>query len=301
MAREFLRLKAETTWGTYNNASNPIYVQLDQNNAFTMRANPVRWGPIRTAGGYNRRVQTGSAKTSLTGNLNILVYPSQQADLAPLIVATSANVLKSFTADHGIVMEDGSSTKVYRRYLGCMVQQASFTSGEQNQLCRWGLQLIAKQPATITSTDLPEPAVTDYPSDSPYVFENASGAFTFGSSRAEFEEFNITIKNMLDPRFMASQYLTRLKYAGRDVDYSTRFPYITTTDRSNYESVTAVSASITYTSGSNSMAFQFNSKNFLAKVDDDLALDKVYLQGVDGECYFDPSAGTPNDFSLTVV
>ncbi|AGA28382.1 phage tail tube protein [Singulisphaera acidiphila] len=300
MAREFLRWTPELTWGTFDSTSTTAQIiQLDQNNAFTMRPSPVSW-QIRSAGGYSRRVQTGSSKTSLQGGLNILCYGSQMATLMPAINATSANVLKSATIDHCIVMEDNSSTKVYRRYLGCMVNQAVFSASESNQLMRCNIQLTAKQPATITATDFPEPAASAYPYDAPYVFEMAAGGLTIGSSRVEFEEFNITIKNVLDPRFMAGQYLSRLKYCGRDVDWTTRFPYITSLDRADYEAVTPVAASITFTNGTHSLAFNFNANNYKMKADDDLAMDKVYLQSIEGSCFFDPTAGTPNDLTVTV-
>lgn len=300
MAREFLRWTPETTWGTYASANAHVIIQLDQDNAFTMRPAPVPW-MIRSAGGFNRRVQTGSAKTAVTGGLNILCYGSQMSTLMPAIVATSGNVLGSATIDHCIVMDDPSSTKVYRRYLGVMVNQASFAAAEANQLMRLTLQLTAKQPATITATDFPEPAAADYPYDAPYVFEHASGAFTLATSRPEFEEFNLTIKNILDGRFMASQYLTRLKYCGRDVDFTTRFPYITAVDRTDYEAVTAIAASITFTNGDYSMAFDFNSNDYIMKVGDDLGMNKVFLQGIDGSCFFDSTAGTPNDLTVTMT
>jgi hypothetical protein len=300
MARQYLRITPETTYGTYASGNTHTVIQLDQSNPFTMRPMPIFWS-IRTAGGFNGRWQKGSAKTSLGGNLNTICYGSQMAAFVPLISATTGNVLKSFTIDHAIVMDDSGSTTVYRRYLGVMCQQAQITASEQNQLMRMSLQLIGQQPATITGTDFPEPAATAYPIDAPYVFEQVSGAFTLGSSRAELEEFNLTIKNYLDPRFMASQYLTRCKYCGRDVDFSTRFPYIVTVDRSDLESVTAVAASAAFTNGAHTLTFQMNSNNFYAKVDDDLALDKVHLQSVDMECYFDTTAGTPFDFVLTAT
>ena len=43
MSRQYLRLTTESTWGTYNSGGNTVIVQIDQNNAFTMRAKPVRW------------------------------------------------------------------------------------------------------------------------------------------------------------------------------------------------------------------------------------------------------------------
>jgi Phage tail tube protein len=299
MAREYLRWTPETTWGTYDAVATPAIIQLDQNNAFTMRKKPVEW-MIRSAGAYARRVQKGSSKYALGGGLNMLCYDTQMAVLAPALFATSGNVLKSATVDHVVVMEDSGATKVYQRYLGVMAQQVVFSAKESDQLARLNLTLIGKSTATITVTDLAEPAAGDYPSGAPYVFEHC-GAFTLATSRTEFEEFTLTIKNNLDARFMRTATLSRLKYCGRDVDFAIRFPYLTTADRAAMEAQTALAASMTMTNGSNSMAFQFNSKNFVANVSDALDLDKVYLQSIEGQCFFDASAGTPNDLAVTVV
>ena len=198
------------------------------------------------------------------------------------------------------MLEDPAGTTVYRRYLGVMVDQCQITASERDPLVRLALQLTAQKPATITATDFPEPHATDYPDDPPYVFTMVGGAFTLGTSRAEFEQFQVTIKNMLDARFMASQYLTRLKYVGRDVDFSCKFPYVATVDRSDYESVTAVSASLAFSNGSHSLGFNFHGRNFYASVEDDLALDKIHVQSIDIECYFDPSQAPPADLTVTV-
>jgi hypothetical protein len=298
MAREYLRITPETTWGTFNAGGTHTVLDLAQSNAFTMRPSPVRWS-IRSAGGYNRRRQTGSSKTAFAGNLNVIGYGSQMAALAPLFVATSGNVLGSVTIDHALVMEDSGPTTVYSRHLGVMAPTATLSCSEQDPLLRLALGLIAKQSATITVTDFAEPAVTAYPTDAPYVFEHASGAVTIGTSRSEWESFSLSIKNMIDTSFMGNAFISRAKYCGRDVDFSTKFPYVITTDRSDYEAVTAVSASITFTNGAHSLAFDMKSQNFFAKVDDDLSLDKLYLQGIDMEAYFDGTAG--NDFTLTVT
>src|SRR5437763_602834 len=117
MAREYLRITPEVTWGTYNGAGTPIIVDLDQANAFTMRPAPQMW-EIRSAAGFNRRRKTGSSKTTVAGALSLAVYPSQVATLIPWICATSANVLGAVTIDHAAVMEDSGPTTVYRRYLG---------------------------------------------------------------------------------------------------------------------------------------------------------------------------------------
>jgi hypothetical protein len=299
MAREYLRWTPETTWGTYDAVATPAIIQLDQSNQFTMRKKPVEW-MVRTAAAFNRRQQKGSSKYGLGGGLSMLVYDTQFATLAPALFATAGNVLGSATLDHVLVMEDVANTKVYQRYLGTMVPQVGLAAKESDQLMRLNLQLIAKATATITVTDFPEPAATAYPSGNPYVFEHA-GAFTLATSRTEFEEFNLTIKNVLDGRFFRTATLSRLKYLGRDVDLTIRFPYIVTADRAAMEAQTAVAASVTFTNGTNSIAFQFNSKNYVADVADDLSMDKIFMQAITMQNFFDASAGTPNDLLVTVV
>lgn len=297
MARQFLRVTPETSYGVYNSGGTHTIIQIDQANPFTMRATPIRWS-IRSAGGYNKRWQTGSAKTAFNGTLNTLMYGSQMAQIFPMIAETNPTTLSSFTVDHCLVMDDNASTKVYKRYLGVMTQSAQISASESNQLMRLQMQLIAQKDATITGTDFPEPALNAYPYDAPYVFEMSSGSFTLGSSRVEFEEFNLSIQNILDPRFFATQYLTRCKYCGRDVNFSTRFPYITTVDRASFEAVTSVAASITFTNGAHSIGVNLQSNNFYANVQDDLALDKVHLQSIDMEAYLDVTAGTDATFTI---
>lgn len=300
MSRQYLRLTTESTWGTYNSGGNTVIVQIDQNNAFTMRAKPVRW-TVRSAGSFNRRVQTGSSKTGVAGNLNMLLYGSQAAYLMPWIVANSSNVLGSMTADHVVIMDDAGNTAVERRYTGVMVQQAQITANEQDQLMRLQLDLIAQQPGAVTLAD---PAVTTYPSDPPYTFEMASGSFTLATSRTEFENFQLTIKNYLDARFFESQYLTMCKYCGRDVHWQSKLKYKITTDRTDLEAVTAVTANITFTVPSpstHSIEWNFNTQNFFDSVEDDLALDKVHLQNLSLQSYFDTTASTPNDLAVSVA
>ncbi len=299
MARQYLRLTPEASWGVYAAAGTPILIPIDKANPFTLRPTPIPW-EIRSAGGGNRRVQTGSQRTSCKGALHTLVYGSQAAALAPWICADANGVLGSVTLDHAIQIEDGS-TAAYRRYLGVMVEQAQFRCGEDDPLLRLRLDLVAQQPATISGTDLPQPAATDYPGDVPYVFQHLAGGFSVVASRAEFATFQLTVKNPLDVRFMASQYPTRIKYCGRDVDLSTRFPYIVTTDRAHLEAVDLVAASMTFTNGAHTLGFAMNSKNVIAGVGDDLALDTIFLQGIELHNFFDASAGTPNDFTLTAT
>jgi hypothetical protein len=299
MARQYLRLTPEASWGVYAAAGTPILLPIDRADAFTLRPAPIPW-EIRSAGGGNRRVQAGSQRTSCTGALRTLVYGSQAATLAPWICADADGALGSVTLDHAIQLEDGGTT-AYRRYLGVMVARARFRCGEDDPLLRLELDLVAQQPAPISGADLPQPAATDYPGDVPYVFQHLAGGFSVVAPRAEFATFRCTVTNRLDVRFMASQFPTRIKYCGRDVDLGTRFPYLVTTDRAHLEAVDPVAASLTFTNGSHALTFGLNSRNVIAGDDDDLGLDTIFLQGIELHNFFDPGAGPPNDFTLTAT
>lgn len=299
MARRYLRLTPETTWGTFNAVGTPIYVDLDQANSYTVRPKPIT-KDFRTAGGRNRRVKKIGPKTMLAGNLNMIVHGSQIVALAPLLTATGgSDTVTSFTADYAIVREDG--TTQYSRDLGMYVQQAQGTSSEQSPELRLQLQLVGKTTAAITVTDFPEPAATDYASDGLFVHEHLAGALTIATSRTEFESFSWTIKNLFDVRFFESSTPLVIKFVGRDVDWSAKLAYKIATDRSDYEALTNVSASATYTNGAHTLALAFHGQNFYDQVEDDLDDGKVYLQNLSMQSFWDPAAATPSDFDLTAT
>lgn len=301
-AREFLRITPETTWGTYNGSGTPAIIDLDADNAYTVRPKVIRT-TVRTAGAGNRRNRSIANKTGLSGNFNLIVRGSQGAAVAAWLTPASpgaATAAPSMTIDHCILLEDGS-TQVYSRDLGVVVAQAQLQCSEQAPLLRAQLQLIGKSRASITSTDFPEPAATDYASDPYYLFTHLASGFTLGSSRSEFDSFSLTVKNMLDARFFASSTITRLRYCGRDVDFSIGFPYKVATDRSNYEGNTPAAASAVFTipSPSHTLTLQMNSAVYYDGVEDDLSQDKVFMQSCSLQAFFDSAAGTPGDFTIT--
>ncbi len=257
MAREFLRITPEATWGTYDAGGTHTILHLDQNNAFTMRAKPVRWS-LNSAGFNNRRAVTGSSKTAVAGNLNTLVYGTQASALTTWCAATGSPLnIPSCTVDHCIQSENAASDLVYRRYLGTLVQQVDFTATEKDQFMRANFQLVAKQHQQITATDFPEPAATAYPTDPPYTLPMASGFLILNdgvnapttTGRSGFESFSCTIKNMVDTRFFESQFLQAYRWCGRTVDWKAKFKYAYIFDRTNYEAITAIASTVLFNNG----------------------------------------------------
>lgn len=299
-ARRYLRLTPETTWGTFNALGTGLIVDLDTANSYTVRPKPVAVD-VRSAGGRNRRIKKVSKKTALAGNLNMLLPGSHATAIAAWICAAEGtDALGSMTIDYCVQMEDTGNTLVYSRHLGMMVQQATINSSEQAQLTRLALQLVGQQSATIDVDDFPEPLATAYPTDAYFTHEDLSGGVSISTSRTEFETFNVTIKNMLDVKFFESRYPTRIKFCGRDVDWTSKLAYKIVTDRSNYESNTPVAASAAFDNGSKTMTLSFKGKNHYDNVEDDLDDSKVWLQELSMQSFWDTTA-TANDFAITVT
>jgi hypothetical protein len=299
MAREFLRLTPEATWGVFDNTqTNHVIVDLDSSNAFGMRPKP-KTVDTRTAGAFNRRVKRSGTKMDVSGALKMIVRGSQATLLTPWIDAGGAARPSSMTIDHCAVREDTGATKVYRRYLGSLVKDVTFASQMSDQLLHASFNLFAKSfDATITASDFPEPAATDYASDAFFLYEHA-GALTVGSSRTEFDKFQCKITNHYDAAFMnpASPWISRATYCGRDVDWEASLPYLVSIDRSNLESITSVSGAVTFTNGSHTLVFNMKSTNFYADVTDDFQLDKTFMQGLKMQAFYNASDAT--DFALT--
>jgi hypothetical protein len=296
--REAIRLTPEVTPGTFDATGTATLIDIDNAQSYTVRKKPIRQ-TLRTAGTYNRRLAAFSNKYELTGNLTWNVRGSQAALIAGWCVAV-ANVLKTYTIDHMLVMEDTGATKVYARNLGMTVQQAQFTAGESDQWFKAALQLVGMSVATITGTDFPDPALTDFPTDNFLTFQSAAAGLTLhAATRLDIDSVAITIKNILDIKYFVGHSPQKIKWCGSDVDWTSKLSYSSAIPRTDFEAVTAVNGAVTFNNGTNTLAFQMNSKNFYANVEDSLDMSKVYLQDISMECNLDPAAAT--DLTLTAT
>lgn len=341
MAREYLVIYPEnnvnggaspSNWGAFPNTPAPVYIQLTDSNAFTLRPSPVRW-TIRSAGGYNRRVLSGSFKTLTTGALNNLVVFGGQASslwfggfswLMPYSYTASGSTvyeLPSCSIDHVIADESGSFTQVTKRYLGVKVAAWSFTSNSDASLARLSLtSLFAKsfQNSGFSPAISSDPAYSSYPSDPPYVHQHASSDVTFQATggtpnnryQSGFDQFTMNVRHMLDPRFFNSTQIAYLRYCGRDVDYSVTFPYLITpvNDRvvlfessSTLTGVTPVTAHITYSIPGTGHTFKFNfqTNSLVGTISDDLNFNQLFMQNLTGWSQVDSSS--LSDFTIDSV
>lgn len=292
MPREFLRVTPEATPATFDAGGTHVLIDLDQANAYTLRPKPVVVD-IRTAGGNNLRAFRVGRKETLNGNLNWLLHGSQAALFVDWCCATPAGTIKSYTVDHCLMMEDPLSTLVYSRTLGVYVAQAGLTASEQNQVVRANLQLVGTNVATITGTDFPTPVPADFATDPVLTFEDATAGLSLGGApRLDIETFDLTIKNMIDVKFFLGKYPLKLKYCGRDVDWTSRLQFASMIPRDALTDQTPIAASIVFDNGTNSLSFNMNGKNYFTDVKDQIDHGKVFLQELNMQAFVDPAVGT---------
>jgi hypothetical protein len=314
-AREFVRIMKEVDFGVFNPAATPvkntdfINVELMQSNAMTVRPRPRLWGPIRTMDTWNRRVKRGSAQSGTEGQLTTFLYPEQAAFIFSLVTLTGTllNKLPTFTIDHAFLLEDTAETYYYRRYLGCMVEDLGLAASVEPADVLFKLTLGIKgknTDDTITTTDLPDPVGADFPVGNPFQLSHMSTpgylrlAATSGS-RPEFANFDLRLHNIIDQVFMEAPTPTRLKWCGRDLNWSDRLMFLTATDRAAFETVTPVACAARIDNGTKSVTLALGANNVESDVADDLTLDRHFEQNLSWENQYDRAAGA--DFAVTVA
>jgi len=289
MAREFLYLVNETsfkTTATPTVGTNAFYIRLDGGNAFTMRPRRVDV-KVPYGGGLATRRFTVADKLELKGRLVTKLYASKLTEfLLGKCADASGGDIGSFTAYHAIQRSDNTYKR--RGYLGCKVESWTLEISEDSTIGTLTLELAASQPVGVsfggvTSSDpdataFPAPTDVQLPSN-PYVYINASGGLTVGSSRSKFSGVTIRSQNKLARRYFATPFLDVLKFVGRETTMEVNHFFMASPDdRSVYEALTEQTVSFTLDNGDYSMQVNLNDNNVFDGVEDNLALDDVYTQ-----------------------
>jgi hypothetical protein len=307
-AREYAKITTETAFGVFPTTP-PATVQavlhLPQGNSQGVRGKPVHFTE-RSAGGSNRRVLMGSQQIKIGGKVSTKFFPSQGKILIPPAITLSGSPfdLGSFSLEHGIALDDGSST-ILTRYLGCKV--ADFTLKASNSAAGTVTQidygLIAQSKMAPTSVQFAEPVygtAPTYPADNPFLFQQTKGLLTIGGVRTSYSELTLHVQNKLRAPFDENQYVSSIRWSGRDVSMTAKLRYLSLQDRIDFEAVTKKTASLAFTDGTNTGTFAMNTVNFITDMSDDLPFDgEGYYQMLTIENFFDPTAGTVNDITYT--
>lgn len=291
-ALQWLRATKESSYGEYDGGADPgdvHWFRLVGANAFGMRAVPQRQ-VIRSADGGNRRRQVVASRKVVSGRLNTLFYPSQAGFLLSAALDLTAYDLASYTLDY-------FDTVQVQRFAGCKVGGLELQGTAEQDYLTAGIDWVGCSRSTTT---LPAPADTVFPSENPYIHVESKGLLSIGGAQTKYSRLSVSIKNVLAPTWDEDQWITNLYYAGRDVDLSTRVQYLAPTLRAAYEAQTplAVSASWKRVGG---LQTTLNLQD-LARPDgleDDLPLDNAAYQTLTLQAFYSQTNST--DCSYAVV
>jgi hypothetical protein len=309
VARQAVRGTKEATVGAFDAsalAASITYPRLVGDNAFGAQPTP-NISYVRDAAGSNRRVQAVHGNYATKGKLATLGYYSQAKLLLPwacnLINDTGGNLKPAYTMtfDWQYQLEDSGGTMAFRRFLGAYCEDFTFKASNSGDGVKWaadfGFNYLT--PATITVTDFAMPTLDKYPADQPAIFQQAAGLFTLGSSRVGFRSLEISVKNIFDVIYDEGTYPQAIKWCGRDVSFKTVLRFKSLGDRTDFEAVTAKTASIAITDGTTTITFDFKTNSIFGTLGDELPLGKAHYQNTDLMVMLDSTAGT--DLAVTIA
>jgi hypothetical protein len=295
-----------------------IYPRLSDSNAFTMRAKPnqVR---VPRGGGQATNAYVVSAKTDLEGTLKIVLCYSQAAFLLgwattpinagqtlPYVTTEPPGDLASMAIYHAILRSD--STLKRRVYLGSKVVSWTLENSADSPLLMLTLNIRASTPqgnihdssTDPNSTVFPAPADTAFPTDAVLFTHLAGGVTLSGSARTQFDSLRLSATHATDPKTFESVYVNVHRFWGRETTLAmTNYYKPTPDDRSTYEAVTVGSNTIVWTGASHTITATMNAQNVFTTVDDDLGIDKCFMQSAEMLNNWDASAGGDISFAVT--
>lgn len=305
-ARQALRFTKElaASPGTFDaSAVAASITHLRMTTPVTDQPKPIAW-VIRAADSTGRRSQTGSAQNDIRLSITTPLYISQATLLLGAFFNTAVGTgagLATFTIDRFLTLEDASATKSFLRMVGMTPESLTITANNNGQgvLAMLNMSFVGRGfDRAITVTDYPIPADTVYPTDTPYYFENLAGGVTLATSRTNFKDFNLSLKNSLSLNYDENANPSPKFYGNRDVDWTMTFLMKLATDRTKFDAMTPSTASFVFARGTTSITINCHDNNYFANVEDELPFDGSYYQKISGQAYFDPAAGS--DCSLTV-
>jgi hypothetical protein len=320
-AREFLFIVVESAYKVAKTTpvagTDSIYIRLDGGNGFAMRPKPIQTA-VPYGGGVAINAFTVSDQIECTGQLQTKLYASQakllldwattrinSGQTAPWTTTEPVGDLASCSVYHAIMRSDGTYKR--RLYKGVKVEGGSVEISRDGKIATLSLNLRASTPegnafdssTDPTSTVFPAPAETAYPTD-PYLFIHSAGNFTLDTSRTQFSSFKFNFTNKMDPQWFENRFLNIHRFLGRDSTLEASLYYKPTPDdRASFEGLTNHTVSLALNNGTKTTTFTFNSKVVIQDLDDDLPLDKVYMQKLVLATYFDPAA--TEDFHVATV
>lgn len=319
MARRFVRITQESAFGTYTavgggpSANPAIVIRGNGPSWFEPLTEPQIWEIMDTSG-QNIPALWGSNVTMVGGQLVTQLYASQAQFLlgwalqrinsgqtSPWTTTELPYDLASCTIDFGYTR--GTTAVKRTRYTGCKVVSGSLECSTDSPVWILTLNIIGSTPQGNTfdssvdpdATVFPEPALTAYPTD-PYVFQHTLGALTIGTVRTKYDKLSINWTNQCKAYFDENRFANAIKMNGRRITWSSHLRLKTTPDdrASTYEVVGASTGQVVVNNGTNTATLNFNGKNRMDKLKEDMPLDSEFYYNLDLVSALDSSVAAPN-------
>lgn len=204
--------------------------------------------------------------------------------------------LPSFAIDHMIYL-DGTCATIGKRYVGCKFTDfaLSCTDSETDPMVMIRGTIIGSLASDITLTDFPNPSLSAYPPDDPYLIFNTAentGALTVGTTRHDYKNLNIDIKNVVKPFGGEKRFNQLVGWFGRDVTFSTQLLHKSNADRAAYEAGTKVTVEVLFDDGTHTVKFDFGDNVNVDAIADRHPLDDYFTQNLSFSALIDPSSAT---------
>jgi hypothetical protein len=192
---------------------------------------------------------------SVSGSISMQPTATELAGLLPWIYGANASgtsyPLSDSLTSRYVALETASGIK-WQRFKDVYVARATFSASEGSPLSL-SLDLVGSDEELQTAGTFPSVTAD---ADAPFMFFDASGAFTVAATAYSIKSFQLVIDNALDVKFFNSQTATSIMPRDRVITLSTVAELVSANRTALVEGAdTSAAAAITFTNGAQSLAF----------------------------------------------
>lgn len=298
-ANQWCRVTPETTYNTYNTSgTGAFWIRLSGADSLKLQPRPNSY-QIMSADALGETIQSDFGTVSIAGSIKTPAYPSQFANLLPLVAdlvavgsPATTYVKKSFTLD----WFDGLRA---RRYKGCYLTECGLSAAADKGGFSWALGVVAREVEALTG--FTRPAANLFPAELPFKLQDSAGAFRINNTvRVGYQSFGLKIGNKIAANFFESRWAD-LDYVGRETEFTAKVKYkANEADQAAYEghTVQALNQIVLARTGVQTVTLGFGANCVFSNFDLSHALDNLVFADLTAMARYDSTVG--GSFSWSV-
>lgn len=164
-------------------------------------------------------------------------------------------------------------------------------------LWKGALNVVGKTTRTITSTDFPEPALSAYSAENPFVLQDTT--LDMNGALTNFESLAFSFTNRIPTaQYFESGVIQRLPWCGRDIGLRMRLLYKTEAHRADFISQAAKDVVVTINNGTKAITLDMNANNRINGLGRNLNLDDSFYLDMTLVGTLDATAGIDMGYSV---